>query len=83
MGGVCVTYTSDNDMQLILGLGRQKYVPCTYFKQTSNCNGKKISSEESAKNLASIKFEMHGEHGTNAVFNIKSVGPYNGGECHP
>ena len=104
MGGVCVTYTSQIDIDLKLGIGDiekeydyniptktlpksttyiTKYVPWTDFKQPSEGNGKKISSEEAAKNLASIKFEMHGEHGTKAEFNIKSVGPYNGGECHP
>ena len=104
MGGVCVTYTSQIDIELKLGIGdieekydyniptktlpksqkpMTKYVPWTDFKQPIDGNGKKISSEEAAKNLASIKFEMHGEHGTNAEFNIKSVGPYNGGDCHP
>ena len=105
MGGVCVTYTSDNDMLLVLGLGRQKeveydynlptktlpksqtyitkYVPWADFKQPSEGNGKKISGEEAAKILTTIKFEIHGEDGTSADFSIKSVGPYNGGVCHP
>ena len=104
MGGVCVTYTSDNDINLILGLGEMekeydynlptktlpkskdlitKYVPWADFKQPSEGNGKKISAEEAAKILTTIKFEIEGTQGQQAKFNIKSVGPYNGGDCHP
>ena len=104
MGGVCVTYTSNNDIDLILGLGAKeeeydynlptkvlpksqtpmtKYVAWADFKQPSEGNGKKISGEEAAKILTMIKFEIPGEHGTQASVNIKSVGPYNGGDCHP
>ena len=104
MGGVCVTYTSDNDIDLILGLGEMekeydynlptktlpkskdlitKYVPWADFKQPSEGNGKKISAEEAAKILTTIKFEIEGTQGQQAKFNIKSVGPYNGGDCHP
>ena len=104
MGGVCVTYTSDNDIDLILGLGAKeeeydynlptkvlpkskdlitKYVAWADFKQPSEGNGKKISGEEAAKILTTIKFEMEGTQGQQAKFNIKSVGPYNGGNCHP
>ena len=104
MGGVCVTYTSDNDIDLILGLGAKeeeydynlptkvlpkskdlitKYVAWADFKQPSEGNGKKISGEEAAKILTTIKFEMEGTQGQQAKFNIKSVGPYNGGDCHP
>ena len=60
-----------------------KYVPWADFKQPIEGNGKKISGEEAAKILATIKFEIYGEHGKNAEFSIKSVGPYNGGDCHP
>ena len=104
MGGICVTYTSDNDIKLKLGLGEMekeydynlptktlpkskdlitKYVPWADFKQPSEGNGKKISAEEAAKILTTIKFEIPGEAGKQASFNIRSVGPYNGGDCHP
>jgi len=104
MGGVCVTYTSDNDIDLILGLDEMekeydynlptktlpkskdlitKYVPWADFKQPNEGNGKKISAEEAAKILTTIKFEIEGTQGQQAKFNIKSVGPYNGGDCHP
>ena len=104
MGGVCVTYTSDNDIDLILGLDEMekeydynlptktlpkskdlitKYVPWADFKQPNEGNGKKISAEEAAKILTTIKFKIEGTQGQQAKFNIKSVGPYNGGNCHP
>ena len=104
MGGVCVTYTSDNDINLRLGLGNKeeeydyniptkklpksadiitKYVAWADFKQPNEGNGKKISGEEAAKILTMIKFEIEGNHGQQVEFNIKSVGPYNGGNCHP
>ena len=60
-----------------------KYVPWADFKQPSEGNGKKISAEEAAKILTTIKFEIEGTQGQQAEFNIKSVGPYNGGDCHP
>ena len=60
-----------------------KYVPWADFKQPSEGNGKKISAEEAAKILTTIKFEIEGTQGQQAKFNIKSVGPYNGGDCHP
>ena len=60
-----------------------KYVPWADFKQLREGNGKKISGEEAAKILTTIKFEIYGEDSTNAEFSIKSVGPYNGGDCHP
>lgn len=104
MGGICVTYTSDNDIKLKLGLGEMekeydynlptktlpkskdlitKYVPWADFKQSSEGNSKTISGEEAAKILTTIKFEIPGEVGKQASFNIRSVGPYNGGDCHP
>ena len=60
-----------------------KYVPWADFKQPSEGNGKKISAEEAAKILTTIKFEIEGTQGQQANFNIRSVGPYNGGNCHP
>ena len=62
-------------------LATTKAIPWSSFKQPSWYKGStKISGEEAAKQLVSIKFKMQGVPGS-YNFNIKAIGPYNDGTC--
>ena len=55
--------------------GATKYLTWSMFKQAGWGKGK-ISGEETAKKLASIRFKIQGKSGTAGNFNITSIGPY-------
>lgn len=58
-----------------------KFIPWSNFKQPAWYKGStKISGEEAAKQLVSIKFKMQAVPGS-YNFNIRAIGPYNGGTC--
>ncbi len=60
-----------------------KFLKWSDFKQPSWYKGDvKISGEEAAKILVSLKFRLQGASGE-YDFNILSIGPYNGGSCAP
>lgn len=62
-------------------LATTKAIPWSSFKQPSWYKGStKISGEEAAKQLVSIKFKMQGVPGS-YNFNIRAIGPYINGTC--
>ncbi len=61
--------------------GTSKFFKWSDFKQPDSYKGKtKISGEEAAEQLASIRFKIQAVPGS-YKFNICAIGPYNGGEC--
>ena len=62
-------------------MGTTKFIKWSDFKQPSWYKGSvKINGEQAAKQLVSIKFKMQAAPG-NYNFNIRAIGPYNGGKC--
>ena len=58
-----------------------KAIPWSGFTQPSWYKGEvKITGEEAAKQLVSVKFKIQAASG-NYDFNIQSIGPYDGGRC--
>ena len=58
-----------------------KAIPWSSFKQPSWYKGEvKITGEEAAKQLVSVKFKIQAASG-NYDFNIHAIGPYDGGLC--
>lgn len=62
--------------------GTTKSFTWQQFKQAGWGRGLKITGEEAAKTLASLKFKIQAKNGTSGKFNIMSIGPYNG-QCAP
>ena len=62
--------------------GTTKSFTWQQFKQAGWGSGLKITGDEAAKTLASLKFKIQGKNGTSGKFNIMSIGPYNG-QCAP
>ena len=62
--------------------GTTKSFTWQQFKQAGWGRGLKITGEEAAKTLASLKFKIQAKDGTSGKFNIMSIGPYNG-QCAP
>lgn len=61
--------------------GTTKYIPWSNFEQPSWYSGaNKISGPEAAKQLVSLRIRMQASPGE-YKFNIKAIGPYNGGSC--
>ena len=102
MGGIRITYSSDDGAVLLLGLGEEmerslgydvpfvaltkspsgtvKEFKWSQFKQAGWGDGK-ITGEEAAKILASIRFKMQGKDGTKGEFNIMAIEAYNPSDC--
>ena len=58
-----------------------RFIPWSSFTQPSWYKGDtKLAGEQAAMQLVSLKFNMQGAPGE-YNFNIKSIGPYNGGKC--
>ena len=81
-GGLCITYTSSVAPSLALSkaaaAAASKAIPWSGFSQPSWYKGTtKISGEEAAKQLVSVKFKMQAQPGT-YDFNICGIGPYDG-----
>jgi len=61
--------------------GTTKFIKWSEFKQPAWYKGDaKLSGEQAAKQLASLKFKMQATPGS-YNFNIQAIGPYNGGAC--
>ena len=62
-------------------MGTTKFIKWSDFKQPSWYKGSvKINGVQAAKQLVSIKFKMQAAPG-DYNFNIRAIGPYNGGKC--
>jgi len=94
-GGLCVTYSSTNDIELDMSFGDAGdagvgyFLPCAFlhkstekteacipWKRFSSSRGWLGDIEKEVKQIASIKFRIQGESGTEGEFNIMSVGSY-------
>ncbi|MBR5693103.1 MAG: hypothetical protein IKX42_05335 [Fibrobacter sp.] len=94
-GGLCVTYSSTNDIELDMSFGDAGdagvgyFLPCAFlhkstekteacipWKRFSSSSGWLGDIEKEVKHIASIKFRIQGESGTEGEFNIMSVGSY-------
>lgn len=76
-GGICVTYTAESDMQLVLGALRDKWLPLEKSLQpVEKCYNWDDFNIASAKDVYNIRVEMRSTESFSAKFNIIAVGKY-------
>lgn len=81
--------TKDRELEYDVPLARlPKSTAGTYkefkwsdFKQAGWGRGEKVSGEQAAKTLGSLKFKIQEKDGSTGNFNIMAVGPYRNGNC--
>jgi hypothetical protein len=81
--------TKDRELEYDVPLARlPKSTAGTYkefkwsdFKQAGWGRGEKVSGEQAAKTLGSLKFKIQEKDGSMGKFNIMAVGPYRNGNC--
>ena len=81
--------TKDRELEYDVPLARlPKSTAGTYkefkwsdFRQAGWGRGEKVSGEQAAKTLGSLKFKIQEKDGSMGKFNIMAVGPYRNGNC--
>ena len=81
MGDIMDSIKADFDIPSVslakTSSGTVKEFPWSKFKQ-AGWGRTKITGEEMAKSLGSIRFKIQAKDGMKGKFNIMSIGPYNG-----
>ena len=76
-GGICVTYSAEMDMQLVLGAIEDKRLPLEKSLQpVEKCYNWDDFNIASANDVYNIRFEMRSTQTTSAEFHIFAVGKY-------